>query len=865
MMKDRIKHFLTGSLVGVCVVCIAAFAALAFYLNWQSSRAVTQLGNIYMANINNRISKHFGAISDQCLIPMTTFAENIPPVCRSSKEEYYKWMTYYGKNRNYESICWCDADGNFEMIYGDTLQYSGPSTFLETMESGESRIAVGYNGAGEQVVLMCAPVSLDVPGMEDCVAMLGELPISYLSDTLSLEEEGSLVYSLVIRKDGDFVVRNAAAVRDNYFDRVEAVYEETDGQTPQDYIAELQDAMKDGRDYSTMVKVEGVQHHMYASSLPNSVWYLVTFMPYGALNESVEGLGIRSLLASTAVCAVILFSLIAVFLRYLALNRAQVKELEEARRLAEEARLAAEEARLEAEKASRSKGEFLSNMSHDIRTPMNAIVGMTAIATAHIDDPQQVKNCLKKITMSSRHLLGLINDVLDMSKIESGRMTLNEELVSLREVMDSIVSIVQPQIKAKHQKFNISIFNITSENVHCDSVRLNQVLLNLLSNAIKFTPEGGSIEVTICEEPSPKEGDYVRIRISVKDTGIGMSEEFKEHIFESFTREDNKRIHRTEGTGLGMAITKYIVDAMGGQITVDSQQGVGTQFQVVLDLQRAVEQVEDMILPDWVMLVVDDDQQLCESTVESLRSIGIRAEWVLDGEDAVQMAVQHHQSHSDYHVILLDWKLPDMDGIQTARELRRQLGNDVPILLMSAYDWTEIEDEARAAGISGFLMKPLFRSTLFYGLKHYAGEEEVQAVKEEKEPKFLNKRVLVAEDNELNWEIANELLHDLGLELEWAENGQVCAEMFQKSQPGYYDAILMDIRMPIMNGYEATDAIRAMERPDAGLPIIAMTADAYSDDIQRCLSHGMNAHVAKPIDIDEVARILKKHLTEADK
>ncbi len=855
-MKGRIKHFLVVSLIIVCIVCIVAFAALAFYLNNQNEQAVTQLGNIYMSNINERISKHFDAISDQCLTPMTTFAENIPPMCGSSKDEYFTWMTYYGHSRNYDSVSWCDDEGNIETIYGEPLQYSGPSIFMDALKNGDGRVAVGRNGAGEQVVLMCAPVRLSIPGMENCVAMVGELPISYLSEILSLEEENSLVYSLVIRKDGTFVVRNSAAVRDNYFDRVRAVYEETDSQTPEDYITELETAMRSGNDYSTMIQVDGVRQHMYASSLPNSVWYLVTFMPYGALNESVESLGTRSVVASATVCAVILLALIIVFIWYFTLNRAQVKELEEAKRLEEEARQ-------EAEIASKSKGEFLSNMSHDIRTPMNAIVGMTAIATAHMDDPQQVQNCLKKITMSSRHLLGLINDVLDMSKIESGKMTLNEELVSLREIMESIVSIVQPQIKAKHQKFNISIFNILSENVHCDSVRLNQVLLNLLSNAIKFTPENGSIEVKLHEEESPRGDAYARIYIQVKDDGIGMSEEFRQHIFESFAREDNKRIHRTEGTGLGMAITKYIVDAMGGEITVNSQQGVGTEFRVVLDLKRAEERVEDMILPDWIMLVVDDDQQLCESTVDSLRSIGIRAESVPDGEDAVKMATQHHKAHNDYHVILLDWKLPDMDGIQTARELRRQLGDDVPILLMSAYDWTEIEDEARAAGISGFLMKPLFRSTLFYGLKPYVGAEDVQPVEEEKKTiQFSNKRILVAEDNELNWEIAYELLHDLGLELEWAENGKVCAEKFRCSTPGYYDAILMDIRMPIMNGYEATDAIRAMNRPDSMLPIIAMTADAYSDDIQKCLNHGMNAHVAKPIDIDEVARILKKYVDD---
>lgn len=854
-MKDKIKHFLSVSLISVCIVCVIAFGALAFYLNRQNDQAVTQLGNIYMSNINDRISKHFDAISDQCLTPMTTFAQNIPPMCESNKEEYFKWMTYYGHSRDYESVSRCDSEGNLETIYGDPLQYSGPAVFLDTLKAGESRVAVGYNGSGDQVVLMCAPVRLDIPGMEDCVAMIGELPISYLSDILSLEEENSLVYSLVIRKDGTFVVRNSATVRDNYFDRVRAVYEETNGQTPEEYIAEFEAAMQEGKDYSTMVQIEGVRQHMYASSLPNSVWYLVTLMPYGSLNESVKTLGTRSMLASAAVCAVILFVLIVLFLRYFTLNHAQVKELEEAKHLAEEAQK-------EAEIASKSKGEFLSNMSHDIRTPMNAIVGMTAIATAHMDDPVQVQNCLKKITMSSRHLLGLINDVLDMSKIESGKMTLNEELVSLRDVMESMVSIVQPQVKAKHQKFNISIFNILSENVHCDSVRLNQVLINLLSNAIKFTPENGSIDVSLHEEPSPRGDDYVRILIQVKDTGIGMSEEFRQHIFESFAREDNKRIHRTEGTGLGMAITKYIVDAMKGEITVESKQGVGTEFKVVLDLMKAEERIEDMVLPDWIMLVVDDDQQLCESTVDSLRSIGIRAEWVLDGEDAVKMATRHHKMHTDYHVILLDWKLPDMDGIQTARELRRQLGNDVPILLMSAYDWTEIEDEARAAGISGFLMKPLFRSTLFYGLKPFMGAVDEQPVEEKPKLQFSDKRVLVAEDNELNWEIANELLGDLGLTLDWAENGEVCANLFRNSEPGYYDAILMDIRMPIMDGYEATDTIRAMDRPDADIPIIAMTADAYSDDIQRCLDHGMNAHVAKPIDIDEVARILKRYIND---
>ena len=534
----------------------------------------------------------------------------------------------------------------------------------------------------------------------------------------------------------------------------------------------------------------------------------------------------------------------------------------EARESAEEAREAAELARKEAEHANRAKSEFLSNMSHDIRTPMNAIVGMTAIAIANLKDPQQVHNCLKKITLSSKHLLGLINDVLDMSKIESGKMTLNMDQVSLREVTDGIVAICQPQVKAKRQQFDVFIHDISTENVLCDSVRLNQVLINLLSNAIKFTPEGGEIHMALYEEPSPKGDNFVRIHIEVKDTGIGMSRDFQKHIFDSFAREDSARVYRTEGTGLGMAITKYIVvDAMGGTIEMDSEQGKGTRFCVTLDLEKAQVMEEDMILPSWNMLVVDDDRLLCETTVAALNSIGISADWTLDGESAVDMVIKRHNRGDDYQIILLDWKLPGMDGINTAKSIRRELGDQVPILLISAYDWTEIEGDAREAGINGFISKPLFKSTLFNSLRQFTEPLQVgEKPPEKKGPDLRGRRVLVAEDNELNWEIASELLSAEGLELTWAENGQTCVEMFEQSPVGYFEAILMDIRMPIMGGYEATQVIRTLERPDRDLPIIAMTADAFAEDVKRSLDCGMNAHIAKPIDVQEVLRLLDKYL-----
>ena len=453
------------------------------------------------------------------------------------------------------------------------------------------------------------------------------------------------------------------------------------------------------------------------------------------------------------------------------------------------------------------------------------------------------------------------DDVLDMSKIESGKLTLTTEQISLQEVTEGIVNIMQPQVKAKKQTFDIHVDNILTEKVWCDGVRLNQVLLNLLSNATKYTPEGGAIRLSLSEEKSPKGENYVRIHINVKDNGIGMSQDFLKKIYESYSRADGARVHKTEGAGLGMAITKYIVDAMEGGIEVQSEIGKGTEFRITFDFEKAAAMEVDMVLPSWNMLVVDDDELLCRTAMNALKSIGIKAEWTLSGEKAIDLAIQHHSRRDDYQIILLDWKLPGMNGIQVARELRRNLGDEVPILLISAYDWSEFEAEAREAGISGFISKPLFKSTLFYALRQYMGVDTPNNRTLNQGMELSGRRILLAEDNELNWEIANELLSDLGVVLDWAEDGQICLDKFQKSPKGYYDAILMDIRMPHMTGYEATKAIRGLDHPDAlSVPIIAMSADAFSDDIQHCLECGMNAHIAKPIDVKELTRMLKRYL-----
>ena len=847
-IKNKTTQFLSTSLILVLTLSVAIFSFLAIFMNHQSASTIREVSQMYMSSMGDQIALHFETTIGLRLDQLVALVQTELPQDSHANEKQQEKLTANAKARDFEYLAFYRTDGIFEMLYGEEITVIDPGPFLRSLMAGENKVAVGNDADGNRLLLLGVPSPHESTEDHPCAALVAGLPVSYITDTLALEEDGNHVYSFIIRQDGSFVIRTGDAFRKSYFERVLSQYDTVDGKTPELYIEALSDAMSKGESYSDEISVSGESRQVYCNRLAHSEWFLLTFMPYDELDVIVNGFTSRWTYFVLGACALVLMVLLLVFLKYFQMAHAQMEELDQARK--------------EAVRANKAKSEFLSNMSHDIRTPMNAIVGMTAIATANIGDQQQVQNCLKKIALSGRHLLGLINDVLDMSKIESGKLTLSVDQVSLREVIDAIVSIAQPQVRAKHQQFNVSIHDISAENVCCDSVRLNQVLLNIIGNAVKFTPDGGRIDVSMYEEPSEKGDNFVRIHFQIQDNGIGMTEEFKTHIFESFVREDSSRVHKTEGSGLGMAITKYIVDAMGGIIEVDSTPGEGTNFHVSLDLERADVLEADMVLPPWSMLVVDDDKQLCESTVGSLRSIGVQADWTLDPHTALDMVGDSYKRNNPYHIILLDWKLPGMDGIAVARELRHRYGDDIPILLISAYDWSEIEEDAKAAGVTGFIPKPLFKSTLYYGLKPFApdmGKPEETA--ESKQFDFTGRRVLLAEDNDLNWEIAEELLSAEGLELEWAENGQICVEKFQSAEQGYYDAILMDLRMPVMTGYEATEAIRKLERPDAkDIPIIAMTADAFAEDIQKCLDAGMNAHVAKPIDVRDVCRLLVKFM-----
>lgn len=844
--KNRTTYFLLGSFVMLLMLGVSAFMYLSYYMSRVSEESIDKVGNVYMAGIKEHIVAHFRTLIDLKFEQVEAVVQ-VVPADMDDMDELHEELIYRTNVRNFNYLALCAEDGTIEMLDGEQFKLTDPDPFFESLKKGEKKVAVGRDTNGNEIVIFGVDAHYPMKSGKTCTVLAAAVPIEYISTMLGTdEEENAIIYSHIIRKDGSFIVSDMS---DEYADYFSALYEKYTNDDPaeiENYIEGLSMAMAEKKDYSAIMNFEGSSQQVYCTTLPYSEWHLLTILPFGVLNETVENMNRDRTAATLLIGAIVLAVLLIIFFVYFKMTRQQMKDLEEARE--------------EALEANKAKSTFLSNMSHDIRTPMNAIVGMTAIAMTHIEDREQVQNCLRKITLSGKHLLGLINDVLDMSKIESGKMTLTAERISLREVVEGVVGIVQSQIRGKSQNFNVHISNIIAEDVYCDSVRLNQVLINLLSNAIKYTQEGGSIQLSLYQEQAPAErGEgYIRNHITVKDNGIGMTPEFVEHIFESYSRADSKRVNKTEGAGLGMAITKHIVNAMDGTITVESEPKKGTTFEVTVDFERADTEEVEMVLPPWKMLVVDDDEALCRTAVEALDSIGIQSDWCMSGEKALEMVTKHHRMRDDYQIVLLDWKLPGMDGIMVARQIRQIVDRDLPIILISAYDWNEFEEEAREAGIDGFISKPLFKSTLYHSLKKYMNVEEIQ---EKTSEELVGRRILVAEDNDLNWEILKELLSDIGMELEWAENGKICLEKFRESKEGYFDAILMDVRMPVMTGYEATEAIRALDHPDAKkIPIIAMTADAFSEDIRRCLDSGMNAHTAKPINLDEVVLLLKKFI-----
>ena len=845
-MNKRINNFFRSSVVAVVAVCVVVFIFLTSFMTHQTKRTVMEISDKYMAEMSRQIKQKFEAIIMLRLSQVEGMIMRTPPEEAEYGAEMLEELMMSAEIRNFSWLGLYDRDGKIEKIYGEEIEIVNDGDVLSSLEEDGMLVEEGKTSEGEKLLLLGAKAAYPMGNGNTSAALVAGLPMDYLGMVLFLNENDAMVYSHIIDGEGNFVVRSADAFRENYFTRMREQFEVFEGKEAEEYVSELQEAISNRRVYSTMVSMEGEQLHLYCLPLSeNTSWYLISALPNGYMEESVSRLDSMRTLVMVCSVGMILLVMSVIFVIYYRLSKQQIRDLDQAMG--------------EAVHANMAKSEFLSSMSHDIRSPMNAIIGMTEIAQRNIDDKARVKDCLHKVSLSSKHLLGLINDVLDMSKIESGKMTLNEMPMSLREVMDDIVNIIQPQVKARAQQFDIYIQKIMTENVYCDTVRLNQVLINLLTNAVKFTPEGGRVDVHVFQEASPLGEEYIRNHFEVEDTGIGMSEDFQKKIWDTFSREETDEVRHIVGAGLGTSITKKIIELMGGNIELKSKLGKGSTFHVTLDLRKADASEMEMRLPEWNILVVDDNEWLCLSAVSNLEELGVHAEWTLDGRDAVRIIEERHNKGEDYRFVLVDWKMPNMDGIETIREIRKRVGRSVPIFLISAYDWNELGEDV-APEIEGFISKPLFKSTLYERLKQYTEGYDAQSEEKEEEVDFTGKHILLAEDMDINWEVAYEILSITGMVLDRAENGQICVDMFQKSEVGYYDAILMDLRMPVMNGYDATKAIRALGRPDNNLPIIAMTADAFSDDAEHCLQCGMNAHIPKPLDIGECMRVLQKFL-----
>ncbi|UQK53056.1 response regulator [Faecalibacterium sp. IP-1-18] len=579
------------------------------------------------------------------------------------------------------------------------------------------------------------------------------------------------------------------------------------------------------------------------------------------LSDFIKDNFFKVMLISSIAVAVVLLTILMLLQKARKAEAAARKAASDTQELNAKLQVAVEKA----ESANRAKSTFLSNMSHDIRTPMNAIIGFTTLALSNIDDTDRVKDYLGKTLASSNHLLSLINDVLDMSRIESGKIHLEEVEVNLSDVLHDLKTIVSGQIYAKQLELYMDAMDVTDEDVYCDKTRLNQILLNLLSNAIKFTPAGGTVSVRVRQLAGKVRG-CGQYEFRIKDNGIGMSQEFAQKIFEPFERERTSTVSGIQGTGLGMAITKNIVDMMGGTIEVQTAQGKGTEFTVCVPMraqteQRPVEKITE--LEGLKALVVDDDFNTCDSVTKMLVKVGMRAEWTLSGKEAVLRARQSIEMSDVYHAYIIDWRLPDMNGIEVTRQIR-SLHDDTPIIILTAYDWSDIEVEAKAAGVTAFCAKPMFMSDLRETLMSALGQKPADAVQRllpEKNADFKGKHILLVEDNELNREIAQEILREYGFLVDSAENGAVAVEKVSTAAPGSYDLVLMDVQMPIMDGYTATRKIRALDDPArAKLPILAMTANAFDEDRRNVLESGMNGFLSKPIVIDDLVQELRKIL-----
>lgn len=687
---------------------------------------------------------------------------------------------------------------------------------------------------GEQSLAFCNMVTLRNPNSDaaETAVLLRVIPISDLEQKWVFPQTELVNAELsMIDAGGDYILKGHNYKNSSFFEFYKS-YNQTDPESSK----ELFDKITSSTGSVSMINSHGQECILaYTPISSTSGWTMLGLVPADDLKVDTEN---HVLFIVVSVGLLILFLSDLFYMRYLN------KRLQIAAR--------------KAESANKAKTDFLSTMSHDIRTPMNAIIGLTTLAEKNTGDVESTKESLRKISLASNHLLTLINDILDISKVESGKLKLSPLTFSIVETVENLVNISQPMIKEKNIEFSFHINQFEKEYLYTDQLRLNQIFINILSNAIKYTEPGGRVSVDLREEHSDVTG-CIKLIYVVSDTGIGMSPEFMENMYKPFSRQVDSRVNSIQGTGLGLAITKQMVDLIGGTIDCQSEQGKGTTFTVTLDIPVADRQREDMKLEPIDVLIVDDDETMLQTATDTLTSLGANVEQANNGLEALGMIEHRHRSGRDYTVIIIDWKMPDIDGLETIKRIRSEMDSQIPILLISAYDWSDIEDKARSAGANGFVSKPLFRSTLYDKINGLIGKESGSVEPEDDYSDLNGINILVAEDNDINWEITSAMLAMFGITTERADNGRVCVDMLSKAEEGSYELIFMDVQMPEMNGLDATRTIRKLENPwAASIPIVAMTADAFSENIMECLDAGMNGHIAKPVDIKLVIKEIRR-------